>query len=89
MARDQKKLDEWDKKFAAAQTEQEKIAIVEEIRAYVREQARLITPQDRKKIAEELDEIFGDSRREIEALGLSEDERAAIVEGIINSDRKG
>jgi uncharacterized protein (UPF0305 family) len=88
MARDQKKLDEWDKKFAAAKTEQEKIAIVEEIRAYVREQARLSTPESRKEAAEELTAILDEAHRDLEEKGLSENEREAILQEILNGDVK-
>ncbi len=86
MARDQKKLDEWDRKFAAAKTEQEKIAIVEEIRAYVREQARLSTPESRKKLVQELDAILDESHRFLDKKGLSEDEREAILAEMMRDD---
>ncbi|MGE3624725.1 MAG: hypothetical protein AB7H77_12755 [Bdellovibrionales bacterium] len=86
MARDQKKLDEWDKKFAAAQTEQQKIAIVEEIRAYVREQARLSTPESRKKLVQELDAILDESHRFLDEKGLSENEREAILAEMMRDD---
>jgi hypothetical protein len=81
VARDQKKLDEWDKKLAAAQTEQEKIAIVEEIRTYVREQE---IPKD---AAEIFSNIVRRVDRELSKRNLSEDERAALVHEIVSEDK--